>query len=508
MVNVEIPELLDGEDSRTSGAFIAFQNTLGSTTFKASVLPNPEIQINVRTEAQLVAELGTSLVIPDGTAVSISIDDSFTLTKPFLIGDGASLELFAPNFETVLTYDDTGNTLFQQNTANAIRALILGNLQITAANSTELLMDGLEGSSRLFIDDTRLTNFANLGEIDFLFVRLSSVAPVNVGQGFILNAVTTLVMRASLIRNPSANGATFISVISNGTPISFLTDDSLTSTLLAGDRMFYFDAISAAGSEYSVKDTKLAGGGDFFQVGVNANADAIAGAPAGSIRLTVTSHGLDVGQVVNVSGFVVNTGYNATTIVTGIVDVDTVEVRGTFVAPETSGNLNANSLDSTSVLVSAQDNSGVPDSMSHAEARTGTTLEVDGSGGVDVPIVDLTPAPGDWIQDAATEEFSVDDETGIITYNGIEDRTFLIQYQLTAVPTSGPAQTLDFDVHINGIIQPKASTTIDTASNIKTTYIGGLFVLSNGDTVQLFKENLTNTNNTNISIATVLITSS
>ena len=182
MVNVEIPELLDGEDSRTSGAFIAFQNTVGSTTFKASVLPNPEIQINARTEAQLVAELGASLVIPDGTAVSISIDTSFTLTKPFLIGAGASLEIFSPNFETVLTYDNPGENLFEQNKTNAIKALVNTNLQITSANTTEKLMDGMIGTSRFFITKTRLTDFANLGEIEFPRVDFDTIAPVDLSN--------------------------------------------------------------------------------------------------------------------------------------------------------------------------------------------------------------------------------------------------------------------------------------------------------------------------------------
>jgi len=505
MVDKTIGGLTPGKETQTSAAIIETEQ--GGASFNTTVRPNPEKQRNIRNQAQLEAELGVNLEIPDGVSITISIDKSFTLTKPFLIGDGSSLEIIAPNVETVLTYDDPGNTLFQQNTANPIRALIIGNIQFTSANNTEVLMDGMIGSSRLFVADTLFTNFGNLGEITFPFVKFNSVGFVNVGQGFILTRVTTLVMRASNIRNPSTLGATAISVISDGIPITLLISDSLTSQLLAGDTMFYFDVDSPAGILYSVKDTTVAGGGDFYQTGVNANADAIAGAPAGNIRLTVTGHNLNVGQVVNVSGFTVNTGYNATTPVTAIIDVNTVEVRGTFVAPETSGNLNANSLDSTSIFVSSRDNFGVSNSMSQAEAISGTTLVVDGSGGIDVPIQDLTPAPGDWIQDPNTEEFTVDDTTGIITYNGIEDKTYVIQYLLTAVPSSGGSQVLDFDIHINGVQQGKSLIEIDTSVTSIGAYTGGLFVLSNGDTIQLFKNNLTNTNNTDISKATVLITS-
>lgn len=506
MVKRTINELPDGEDTRTSDAIVAFQEG-GGITFKGSVRPNPAIQINVRNQAQLENSiLGINLEIPDFTPVTVFIDKTFTLTKPFLIGDGGSLELVAADFETQLIYDDPGNTLFQQNTANPIRALVIGNLQINSANGTEKLMDGIIGSSRLFIDDTRFANFGNLGEITFPFIRFNSAAPVNCKQGFILFGVTTLVMRASFIRNSPAQGMTFISVISDGIPMSFLTDDSLTSTLLAGDSMFYFDPISAAGTQYSIKDTPITGGGDFYQLGVNANADAIVGAPAGNIRLTVTAHGLNVGQVINITDFVVNAAaYNITTPVTAVIDVNTIEVRGTFGTAETGGNANANSLDSTSVLISASDNTGVPNSMSQAEARTGTLLVVDGSSGIAVPIEDLTPAPGDWIQDVNTEEFSIDPLTGIVTYNGIADKTYLIQYQLTASPSSGGAQIIEFDIRINGVQQAKSLITTLTAVANVGTYIGGLFVLSNGDTLQLFKNNTTNTTNTDISNATLLI---
>lgn len=500
-----IAQQVDGIDLQTSLAQVMIQQ--GAATFRTSVRPNPEVQINVRTQAQLEAELGVNLVIPDFTTVTVSYDKSFTQTKPFLIGEGAVLETIAPNVETNITYDDTGNTLFQKNTANPIRALITNNLQFTSANGTEIFVDELVGTSRLFIDDTRIANFAKIGIVEFPFVRFNSIAPVNVGIGLILRRCTTLVMRASLLRNPAANGTTFISIITDGVPISVLVDDSLTSTILPGDRLFYLDPNSPVGTIYSLKDTEISGGGDFYQLGVNTTADIVAASPNG-IRLTVTAHGLDIGQVVKLSGFIVNTQNNITTIVTDVIDANTVDVDGIFGGTETGGNLDANSLNSTSVLVSSRDNSSVPDSMSHAEARTSRTLEVDGSGGIDVPIVDIAPVLGDWIPDINDEEFTLDTTTGLYTYIGIADKTKLIQYQLTATPTSGPSQIIDFDLHINGIIQPKATRTLDTATATEVTFIGGLFVLSNGDTIQLFKDNQTNTNNTNVLDATNLITAS
>jgi len=169
----------------------------------------------------------------------------------------------------------------------------------------------------------------------------------------------------------------------------------------------------------------------------------------------------------------------------------------------------AGGLDETSPRVSAVIGGSRKSSITAAEGRTNGVLEVDGSGGTDVPVVDITPVSGDWIEDPSTEEFSINTTTGLITYNGLNPKIVQIKYEISAAQTSGGNQTLDFDIHINGIVQTKSERNLVTTgvgNFLQVLYNGGIFTLNPGDTVQLFKDNTTNTNNTDIMDAVVLIT--
>lgn len=165
-------------------------------------------------------------------------------------------------------------------------------------------------------------------------------------------------------------------------------------------------------------------------------------------------------------------------------------------------------LDETDPQVIAINNGTRKNSQTIAESSTVGILEVDGSGGIDVPIVDITPASGDWTEDPATEGFTVDTTTGIVTCIGLRPVSVMIKYSASAAQTSGSAQTVELSLHINGIVQTKSQIIIVTSgvgNFIPGVYNGGNFVLSPGDTLQLFKNNTTNTNNTDITNATLLI---
>lgn len=165
-------------------------------------------------------------------------------------------------------------------------------------------------------------------------------------------------------------------------------------------------------------------------------------------------------------------------------------------------------LDETDPQVIATNNGTRKNSQTIAESSTMGILEVDGSGGVDVPIVDITPVAGDWIEDPATEGFTVDTTTGIVTCIGLRPVSVMIKYSASAAQTSGAAQTVELSLHINGIVQAKSQIIIVTSgvgTFIPGVYNGGNFVLSPGDTLQLFKNNTTNTNNTDITNTTLLI---
>ena len=165
-------------------------------------------------------------------------------------------------------------------------------------------------------------------------------------------------------------------------------------------------------------------------------------------------------------------------------------------------------IDQTDVRVVITGSLPSPDSQSMSESLSNGVLEVDGSGSVDVPIVDITPVAGDWIEDATTEEWSVNTITGVATYIGLQPKSVTIRYELSASPTSGGSQTIIFDMHLNGVAQTKSSRTLVTSTAgtfTQVTYIGGSFNVENGDTVQLFKNNTTNTTNTDVQDATLII---
>ena len=98
---ISIDDLLDvGINQQKDAKTVIQQNAI---TFKATTRPNPPLQINIQSEAQLETAL-TDLVVPTGTNVTISVDASFTLDKPIKVGLGSGLEIFAPTLGTTITY--------------------------------------------------------------------------------------------------------------------------------------------------------------------------------------------------------------------------------------------------------------------------------------------------------------------------------------------------------------------------------------------------------------------
>lgn len=244
------------------------------------------------------------------------------------------------------------------------------------------------------------------------------------------------------------------------------------------------------------------------------NIISVANNGAGKTRFTTdVPHGLRVKKLTVIRDFVTETTYNQTAEITA---VDTPLTGTTFDADidfnnTDTGIMDSASLDETSPLVTANNNVNSPDSMSQAEARvkdTGITVTGGAFIGDKVPVEDLSPTIGDWIEDPNTEEFIINTSTGLHTYIGIQDKSFQIKYSLEADPASGPSQILAFALNINGIEQIKTIINIDTAQTNKAIYDGGIFTLSTGDSYQLFKSNLTNTNDTITGPCKILTTKS
>ncbi len=508
MTNVNIDELLDIGNSQKPDSKVALQQD--GVTFKAPERPNPPRQVNVTSQAQLEAEFGVNIEIPDALNVTIEVDESFTLTKPIKVGDNSGVFIHGSTANTSITYTGPGAMIQNTNPANPLRTVIFDTILI-AGDGTNSLLDiiGIANTSTFFTDRFSMTNFAFLGNVDMAIIDIEGTASIENGNGFIFKNTLSLVLSKVIVIQNSFDGFTlgsFITPISTGY-ISYTNVRFVGSVTATGCSLIFVDPNSLTTVRYVLTQVdKLFY--DLFQQGTDIAAIADAAASATSTKFDIIAHGLVVGQAVVLKNFTTFPGYNGTFIVTAVDGVNSVDIGVVFLGFDSSGTMSAKSLDSTDVLVDSSNNPGEPDSMSQAEARTTGTLEVDGSGGVDVPVVDLTPVSGDWIQDISTERFTIDLTTGIITYIGTEDKTFKIEYQLTAVPSSGGNQVINFDIHVAGVEQIKSRITVNTADVNVGQYIGGLFVLSPGDTIQLFKNNITNVANTDISVATVLITSS
>jgi len=237
---------------------------------------------------------------------------------------------------------------------------------------------------------------------------------------------------------------------------------------------------------------------------------SLVGGP-GAIALTMTGSGTNRALIDNLTFFLSDPGEFAVRIDPSIGSTASITIQN---SPDNSVatdyfDLATGGLDQTDPRVISLNNGSRENSMTLAEARTNGVLEVDGSGGIDVPIVDITPVSGDWIQDPSTEEFTVNTTTGLVTYIGLRPISVKIEYSLSASQTSGGNQTIEFDLHISGVTQVKTLRTLvtsGTGSPLPIAYAGGNFNIDTGDTFQIFKDNMTNTTNTDIQDGTILIT--
>ncbi len=231
---------------------------------------------------------------------------------------------------------------------------------------------------------------------------------------------------------------------------------------------------------------------------------AVADGSGGKIECTATGHNILEGDTVTHDTDFADVNYQGDFVASEVVEEVSYKVVATFGVTDT-GTWTNKSLTQKDPRITAFANEkvSVPNSMTLGEAMTDGALDVDGSGGVAVAVVDIAPAPGNWIEDPASERVSVDTTTGLLTYNGLIDIALELRYKVFATPSSGGNQTLEFHLHINGVQQTKTKLLMDTAMDNNGFYVGGIFSFSPNDTVQLFKLNTSNTSDTLVE-ATVL----
>ncbi len=232
---------------------------------------------------------------------------------------------------------------------------------------------------------------------------------------------------------------------------------------------------------------------------------SMADAGFGNITVSAPGHNGEEGDKLTHTGFT-DSNYNGDFIISNVVDSVSYEITATFGATDT-GTWTNKSLDQTDSKIISQNNSliNLKTSMTLAEARTNGPVTVSGTGNQNtfVPVQSAAPVIGEWIEDQASERISVDPATGVQTYEGVVDTALDLKYKIIATPTTGPNQVVEFAIFINSIKQEKTMVEVDMANINTATYIGGIFNVSTGDTLHLYKNNKTNENETDVD-ATIL----
>lgn len=358
MAKKTIPQLDDVTNTQTPDAEVAISQN--GFTFRGRIRPNPTFQINVTSQTQLEAKFGTSIIIPDGENWTIMCDDSFTLTKPFKIGSGTSLEVTGATINTTITYTGTGALFQNENLANPIAFLTIKEIKFIG-DGTNSFFD-IVGNNLLFTLDIDITNFDSLGIVDSMFNGILRTNVFTLKKGIIFKNPQALVCDVFSIQNtpPSSPPLTFITVITSGTPQVEITNCFIFDTAAS---VVFFDPNAAAGSAYIIANNKGAFA-NLFQQGAEQPVTTVIDNLSGfcTFIIPVGDHGYNAGQAIVLSGFTEPT-YNVTAIVQNDLDGLFFDTDIPFVGNASSGTVKGESLDSTDPVVTAASNSNTPNSM-------------------------------------------------------------------------------------------------------------------------------------------------
>jgi len=141
-----------------------------------------------------------------------------------------------------------------------------------------------------------------------------------------------------------------------------------------------------------------------------------------------------------------------------------------------------------------------------AEIASNVILIIQGLQNIQVPIQNTVPVTNDFVLDVVSEGFTLDDATGIVTYNGRAPKRVRIEYSVE-IEAPNPTQNIEIELKINTTIQGKTMRSAPTVAGtfIPIQYLGGYFMINPGDTLQLFRTNTVNDNDTNIQNMVVLV---
>ena len=262
---------------------------------------------------------------------------------------------------------------------------------------------------------------------------------------------------------------------------------------IADSSILFIDPAVTSASIISVRDNAVPPPAELFQQGTDITVDSAALGTSGAgftNFTTAAAHGLVAGQVTVNSTFA-DSAYNGTFVV---VSVDTpltgtvYEVEATFTATG-AGIMNEASLQSTDLVVSADDNLGFKDSLAAGEVNQVNTVSFTATGGGTFdPIQDDTPTAGDFAADPSTERFTIDTSTGEATYVGLEPLTCIISYQVVLDRDGGSAQDVTVAIRQNtgDVIKTEIfNALVSSGTPVLYVYVSGLFDVETSDTFQL-----------------------
>ncbi len=481
MVKKSISELDDILATQEPSAVCAIEQN--GATFKAPVRPNPVHQVNVSTQAQLEAEFGVNIEIPDGDDVAIVVDDSFTLTKPIKIGLGSSLEISGATFPLTITYTGTG-AMFQNTTiTDLIQDFVIHDIFLQG-NTTNDIFD-IEATANFLLTQVQAILFDTIGQVGFSLGRFIALSLAFINKGLVVRQPGVFVIRDSGIQNGGATGITCITIFDVPNPMNVTIDNFAARILFAGDSMVFLDSNTPSTSAYTVENSGVIAA-DLYQQGTDIAINSVADNGSGNVRHTTASaHGLAVGRPVVISAFVTQTTYNGTFIVTAVDVAETgvtFDVDVAFVATDT-GNMNKASLDNTDIRVSSQANVGEADSMFTADAG----LELFG---VEITSSSLAQNVFEVITSASwafsnLERFTigVNNEGQLIT-DDLAMRRYTVSFSGTLEKSGGGSVNIGVVILKNGgNISFNAPHTVNTG---KIQISGSdLVELTSGDTVQI-----------------------
>lgn len=499
MATKTISQLPDGKSTILSTALIAFEQD--GVTSNASVRPNPENQINVINQAQLEAELGTNLEIPDGVGITVVYDKSFTQTKPFKIGLGSFLEVLTSTVQIIITYTGSGAMFQNTNPANPITALLPHNL-VLIGNGTNSVFD-IVGTSSVDADLMTMVGFGSVGTIQTAFVLLDSCVFQDIPQGLVvIDASDVTIDKFQLVQTAGETDITYFSFISKTIPITADINTLRSKSPFTRDTLVFCDPNSVVGSKYTIGNSDQASG-DFFQLGSDIEITGVADNGSGKARFTTAAaHGLVVGRPVVIKNFVTQTTYNGTFIVTAVdtpltgITFDVEEI--TFVADDSTGDMNTASLDQTDPIVIGKGNEDQIDSMSRAQV---------GFTNIAIPIVvtiatqDVPVIIGGTQYISNGLERASADNTGRITNNTIKTKEYPITLSALIEKVGGGSTNIGLLLVKNGILDLTNTFEIPHSTNAGVVQISGTrdFELAEGDTLDLAVVNFDGTADISVS---------